>query len=95
MSRDTGDQPSGVAEMQEFMTGYSSQWVTYHQEINGKYRIKLERAASTKGVDGFVVEANGDTLEEVQGEAARLYEWAKNLTPGLTSLKPEESKGAA
>ena len=33
-----------------------------HTTINGKYRIVLERAASTKGIIGVKVEANGDSL---------------------------------
>ena len=34
-----------------------------HQTINGKYRLVIERAASTKGVLGYKVEVNGDKLE--------------------------------
>jgi len=36
-----------------------------HQTINGKYRMVIERAASTKGVLGYKVETNGDNLDEV------------------------------
>lgn len=36
-----------------------------HQTINGKYRVVIERAASTKGTLGYKVEANGDEYPEV------------------------------
>ncbi|MFA6271324.1 MAG: hypothetical protein WC657_09060 [Candidatus Paceibacterota bacterium] len=36
-----------------------------HQTINGKYRMVIERAASTKGVLGYKVETNGDNLADV------------------------------
>jgi hypothetical protein len=39
--------------------------VVTHQTINGKYRMVIERAASTKGVLGYKVETNGDNLDEV------------------------------
>jgi hypothetical protein len=51
-----------------------------YQTINGKYRIVIERAASTKGVDGFKVEANGDSIQEVEADANHLYLTAQELT---------------
>lgn len=55
------------------------QTVTHITE-NGRYRIMIERAASTKGIDGFKVEANGDSMEDVAADANALYETAKRLT---------------
>ncbi len=51
-----------------------------HYQINGKYRIMFERAASTKGVDGFKVEANGDDIELVKIDAQILYQEAQGIT---------------
>ena len=56
-----------------------SQTVT-HITQNGRYRIVIERAASTKGVDGFKVEANGDIMGEVQSEIEQLYAHAITVT---------------
>ncbi len=49
-------------------------------QVNGKYRIVIERAASTKGVDGFKVEANGDDIELVKIDAQILYHVAQGIT---------------
>ena len=35
-----------------------------HEMTNVKYRIVIERAASTKGVLGYKIEANGDTVAD-------------------------------
>ena len=52
-----------------------------HITQNNRYRIMFERAASsTKGVDGFKVEANGDNLKEVEKDALRLYLYARGCT---------------
>ena len=51
-----------------------------HYQINGRYRMVIERAASTKGVDGFKIEANGDDIELVRIDASMLYDKAKDLT---------------
>ena len=53
-----------------------------HQTINGRYRIILERAASTKGVDGFKVEVNSDSITVAQEEIQILYDTAKMMTKG-------------
>ncbi len=50
-----------------------------HYQVNGKYKLQLERSA-VKGVDGFKCEVNGDSLEEVQAEAQKLYDYAIGLT---------------
>jgi len=53
----------------------------YH--INGKYRVVFEQAASTKGVIGFKVEANGDDVNSVQTEAEIMLVWAKGKAPNI------------
>jgi hypothetical protein len=47
-----------------------------HYQVNGKYRIVIERAASTKGVDGFKIESNGDDLDQVAKDADALVQRA-------------------
>lgn len=39
--------------------------IVTHITQNGRYRVKLERAASTKGVIGYVIEVNGDDIPQV------------------------------
>ena len=51
-----------------------------HIQVNQRYRIVIERAASTKGVDGFKVEANGDDSAEVLADAHILYKQAIGMT---------------
>ena len=51
-----------------------------HTIENGKYKMIIERAASTKGIDGFKVEVNGDDLTVVKTEILLLYSEAKELT---------------
>ena len=51
-----------------------------HTIENGKYKIVFERAASTKGVDGFKIEANGDDMEALKEEAKSLYGYARQVT---------------
>ena len=48
--------------------------------LSDRYRLKIERAASTKGVDGFVVDVSGDDFDVVQNQIKALYDYAKNLT---------------
>jgi hypothetical protein len=50
-----------------------------HQIINGKYRVVFERSA-VKGVDGFKVEANGDTIDAVLADAEGLYKQVIHVT---------------
>ncbi len=63
-----------------------------HQSINGKYEIQLEKAASTKGQDGFKVVVKGDDYDQVKQEAEALYEYAKNLTKLVGRQLTEVSK---
>ena len=51
-----------------------------HINQGQKYRIVIERAASTKGVDGFKVEANGDDILSVEVDVTRLYASAQAIT---------------
>ena len=53
----------------------------YH--MDSKYRIVFERAASTKGVIGFKVEANGDDFNQVSQQSEALLEWAKSKAPNI------------
>ena len=53
-------------------------------QVNGRFKVVFERAASTKGIDGFKVEANADTLEEVTREAECLYAAAIRVTKAVT-----------
>ena len=53
-----------------------------HINVDQKYRIVIERAASTKGVDGFKVESNGDDIAQVQMDVKILYDSAKGMTGG-------------
>ena len=55
-----------------------------HIQVGVKYRIVIERAASTKGIDGFKVEANGDDIQQVEVDIDRLYTDAQLIT------KPKE-----
>ena len=48
--------------------------------LSDRYRLVIERAASTKGVDGFKVEANGTDFNEVTEQVAALYNFAKEQT---------------
>jgi ribosomal protein S3 len=48
-----------------------------HETIGAKYRIVYEQAASTKGVIGFKVEANGDDLASTYLNANELLRKAK------------------
>lgn len=50
-----------------------------HIQVNGKYRMQIERSA-TKGIDGFKVEANGDDMILVEADAVILYNKVKGMT---------------
>lgn len=54
----------------------ATQQVT-HITLNSKYRVVFEQAASTKGVLGWKVEANGDDKDAVMLEAQQLMEYAR------------------
>ena len=54
-----------------------------HENLNSRYRICFEQAASTKGQLGFKVEANGDDLNLVKAEAGCLLDWARNRAPTI------------
>lgn len=55
---------------------------TFEHTINGKYRIVIERAASTtkdRFVLGYKVEANSDSIDEVSQDIATLKDKAEQL----------------
>ncbi len=52
-----------------------------HQTINGEYRIVIEQAASTKGVLGYKIEANGDDMNLVLSEIQQLQDAVKKICP--------------
>lgn len=61
-----------------------------HITMNSQYRIVIERAASsTKGIDGFKVEANGDSLEKVERDVVRLYRFVLETAHGEESVYRE------
>ena len=60
--------------------------VVNHINVGQKYRIVIERAASTKGIDGFKVEANGDDVSQVEADIEKLYKDAQ----AITFIKKEE-----
>ena len=61
-----------------------------HITLNSLYLIVIERAASsTKGVDGFKVEANGDSLDKVEKDVVRLYRFVLETAHGEVSIYRE------
>jgi len=57
-------------------------------QVNPKYRIIFEQAASTKGVIGFKVKVNGDDLDQVSQQAEALLEWAMGKASNMgTEIK--------
>ncbi len=54
--------------------------VVTHINLNQRYRVVIERAASTKGIDGFKVEANGDEIDKVLADAEGLYKQVAHVT---------------
>jgi hypothetical protein len=44
--------------------------------LNSKYRVKFEKAASANKIDGFVIESNDDNLETALRDARYLYTMA-------------------
>ena len=59
-----------------------------HYQVNGKYRIVIEQAASTKGTLGFKVEANGDEINKVEADIEGLMMGIKHLIqPPVSSVE--------
>ncbi len=50
-----------------------------HYQVEQRYRIKIERAASTKGTLGYTVEANGDDIAQVEMDAKYLKQQAEQI----------------
>jgi hypothetical protein len=66
--------------------------VTHIQE-NGKYRIKIEKAAGVKTGDGFTVEANADSLADLWPDIDNLYQGAQKLVkPSVPETTPAGGK---
>lgn len=61
-----------------------------HIQVNGKYRITIEKAAGVKTGDGFKVEANSDDIQQVEIDAGLLYLQAKAIV--AASIPPVEEK---
>jgi hypothetical protein len=45
----------------------------YNHQVNQRYQIEFEKAASANKTDGFKVKANGDDIEQTIKEARKLY----------------------
>ncbi len=60
--------------------------------LNSRYRIKIERAASTKGVLGYVVEASGDDIPQLISEVALLKGQAEMICELSAFAGPAEKK---
>lgn len=50
-----------------------------HYQVNQRYSVKFEKAASANKVDGFKVEANGDDMAETMNQAVTLYNAALKM----------------
>ncbi len=59
-----------------------------HIQVNGKYRVCFEKAASANKIDGFKVEANGDDLVTTQKEANTLYDDAIRKVEANKPVQP-------
>jgi len=57
-----------------------------HYQVNGKYKVQFERGA-TKGVIGYKVEANGDSLEDTFKDAETLKNNAELIAGDATEKK--------
>ncbi len=55
--------------------------VVYHQTINGKYRVVIERAATAKGILGYKIEANNDDITAALADAQELKNKVEAMTP--------------
>jgi hypothetical protein len=44
-----------------------------HYQVNGRYKVVFEQAASTKGVIGIKVESNGDNFADTMADAERMF----------------------
>ena len=59
-----------------------------HYTVNGKYRIVVERAASTKGVLGYKVEANADDMLDALKDIEYLKNAAERITENPVMAAP-------
>jgi len=54
-------------------------------QVDRKYRVTFEQSASTKGVTGFKVEANGDDMFLVEAQAKEMLNWARTQAPQIST----------
>ena len=59
-----------------------------HYQVNGTYRIVIEKAASANKIDGFKIEANGDNMADVMNDAQSLYEYALAKVEATKPIQP-------
>jgi hypothetical protein len=53
--------------------------IVEHYQIHQRYKIQFERSA-VKGVDGYKIEANADTLDDAMSAASSLKAYAELKT---------------
>lgn len=63
-----------------------------HYQVNQRYRVVFEQAASTKGVTGFKCEVTGDDFNEVQEQAEAMLQWAQKKAPQAIAEVKEKEK---
>jgi len=59
-----------------------------HIQVNGRFRVVFERAASANKTDGFKVEANGDNILEIESQAYDIYQWALSVVKASLPVPP-------
>ena len=52
-----------------------------HIQVNGRYRVVIERIGSAKGIVGIKVESNGDGKKEALDDAIDIFNEAKSRIP--------------
>jgi hypothetical protein len=62
-----------------------------HYQVNGKYRMVIERIGSAKGTLGFKVEVSGDDIPSVTTDLDNL----KKVAEGIAGLPVVEEKKEA
>jgi len=60
-----------------------------HYQVEQKYRVVVERAASTKGVLGYKIEANGDNLAMVLADIITIKNEVETIAPVPVTDKKE------
>jgi hypothetical protein len=52
-----------------------------HQNVGQRYRLVIERAASTKGVLGYKIEVNSDSANDALSDIRNLKVLVEEMTP--------------